>query len=256
MQDRIRGILLDLDGTVYIGNELIPGADKTIEFLRKHDIPFRFVTNTTSKPRSEVSSKLASLGISVPVEDIFTAPAIAASYLKAKGISRCFFLLRPSLMGDLPEVQAVDENPQAVLVGDLGDDFTYNKLNRAFRFIEEGAAFITMAKNRYFRKPDGLYLDVGAFVAALEYASRTEARCIGKPSHTFFQIAADSMDLPLSQIAMIGDDIESDVFGAQDVGLFGIQVQTGKFNREFLTHSEKKPDQILPSLADLPQWLS
>ncbi len=249
---KIKGYLLDLDGTVYTSDELIPGADHAIAELQSRNIPFRFVTNTTSKPRKRVVEKLGDLGIDVPSEHIFTAPAVAADYLTSRKITRCYFLLRPSLLADMPEVVADDEDPEAVLVGDLGDDFTYNKLNRAFRFVLDGATFISLAQNRYFKKPEGLFMDVGAFVAALEYATGQSAECIGKPSKTFFEIAALSMNLDLEEVAMIGDDPESDVLGAQKHGLTGVQVRTGKFDPEWLERLERKPDHVIDSIAELP----
>lgn len=251
MNDAIAGYLFDLDGTVHIGEDPVPGAVETLHALQERGTPFRFVTNTTSKPRRRIQRKLAAMGLDIPAEHIFTAPAAAADHLAAEGITYCYFLLRPALLADLPEVLAVDEAPQAVLIGDLGDDFTYNKLNRAFRFIQEGARFITLARNRYYKRSEGLFLDVGAFVAALEFATGITAECIGKPSKTFFDIACASMDLPPSRVAMVGDDLESDVLGSMAHGLTGIQVETGKFDRSQLDASGRQPDRVIPSIAAL-----
>jgi HAD superfamily hydrolase (TIGR01458 family) len=246
-----QGYLFDLDGTIYTGNQLIPGAAETIARLEKSGIPFRFVTNTTSKPRSVIVKKLESLGINVPAGHIFTAPAIAAGYLQSENISDCYVLVQPSLLVDLPAVQHTDEKPQAVLVGDMGDDFTYNKINRAFRFLMEGSRFISLANNRFFKKSDGLYIDVGAFVAALEFATQSKAECIGKPSLTFFKTAADDMGIDLKDLTMIGDDLESDVLGAQAHGLTGILVRTGKFKSSTLDQAKTQPNRIIDSVADL-----
>lgn len=253
----IRGVLFDLDGTVYEGDRAIPGAVDTLAELRARGLPYCFVTNTTSKPRSAVVERLRQAGIAATPEQIFTAPAVARDWLLEKQLTRCYFLLRAPLLADLEGIEAVDEAPQAVVVGDMGDDFTYNKLNRAFRFLlDEKCAFITLAVNRFFKGSDGLNLDVGAFVAALEYATHRRAELIGKPSPAFYQVACTSLGAEPSKVVMIGDDLESDALGAQACGLKGVLVRTGKFRAEQVERSESKPDAVLDSVADLPRLLS
>jgi HAD superfamily hydrolase (TIGR01458 family) len=248
----IRGFLFDLDGTVYEGSQAIPGAKETLDELRRRKVPYCFVTNTTSKPRSNIVERLHVAGISASPEQIFTAPAVARDWLLGKELKRCYFLLRAPLLADLDEVEAVDESPDAVVVGDMGDDFTYNKLNRAFRFLlDPKCAFVTLAKNRYFKGPEGLHMDVGAFVSALEYATGRQAELIGKPAPAFYQIACQGLELEAGEVAMVGDDLESDVIGAQAAGLKGILVRTGKFRQDHLDQSSEKPDLILDSIADL-----
>ncbi len=172
LPERISGFLIDLDGMIVEGGELIPGALEALNTLIQRGMPFRIVTNTTSKPRSAILAKMHTLGIDLAREQLITAPIIGRDYLQREGITRCFPLLKTSLLEDLGTVKFVDDSPQAVLVGDIGEELTYDALNRAFRFLLDGAAFITLARNRYFRGVDGLCLDVGAFVTALEFATR------------------------------------------------------------------------------------
>jgi len=247
----IRGVLFDLDGTIYQGNELIEGAAATLDWLRQQEFPFCFVTNTTSKPRQVVVEKLGRLGIDVPVDSIFTAPAVAYRYLLEHDLRRCYFLLKPTLLADFKGIETVDENPQAVVIGDLGDEFAYNNLNRAFRFLLDGARFITLARNRYFHADDGLSLDVGPFVAALEYATRREALLLGKPADTFFHTAVESLEIQPGEALMVGDDVESDVLGAQAVGLHGVAVKTGKYRADLMPEDVES----IESIGDLPRWL-
>jgi len=247
----IRGVLFDLDGTIYQGNELIEGASATLEWLRKAEIPFCFVTNTTSKPRQVVVDKLGRLGVDVPVDSIFTAPAVAHRYLLEHDLRRCYFLLKPTLLADFQGIETVDEDPQAVVIGDLGDEFSYNNLNRAFRFLLDGARFITLARNRYFHGKDGLSLDVGPFAAALEYATQQEAILIGKPAETFFHTAVESLGITPGETLMVGDDVESDVLGAQAVGLHGLAVKTGKYRADLMPEGVE----AIEGVRDLPQWL-
>jgi HAD superfamily hydrolase (TIGR01458 family) len=140
-------------------------------------------------------------------------------------------------------------------VGDIGNDLTYGILNRAFRFLLDGAAFITLARNRYFRGMDGLCLDVGSFVAALEYATQREAVLIGKPAREFFLLACHSMGVPSEATVVIGDDLEADIGGAKAAGSTGVLVRTGKFRPGQIGKSDISPDAILDSLADLPDLL-
>src|SRR5690606_19090550 len=121
-----------------------------------------------------------------------------------------------------------------VVIGDLGEGWSFSRLNAAFRQVLGGATLLALQKNRYWRTGDGLSLDAGPFVAALEYATGVEAVVVGKPSEDFFRLAAASMALPPDRITVIGDDLESDVGGAQAAGMRGILVRTGKFREESL----------------------
>jgi HAD superfamily hydrolase (TIGR01458 family) len=252
---RVGGFLIDLDGTVIEGGELIPGAVEALMTLVRKNIPYRIVTNTTSKPRSAILAKMSALGLELHPEQVITAPIIGRDYLRRQGITRCFPLLKPSLLEDLTAIQFVESSPQAVLVGDIGDDLSYDALNHAFRFLLDGAAFITLARNRYFRGPDGLCLDVGSIVAALEYATQREAVLIGKPARDFFLLACESMRVPCETAIVIGDDLEADVGGAKTAGCTGVLVQTGKFRPDQVEKSKISPDAVLGSLACLPSWM-
>jgi HAD superfamily hydrolase (TIGR01458 family) len=255
LPERAGGFLIDLDGTVIEGGKLIPGAAEALMTLVRKEIPYRIVTNTTSKPRSAILTKMNALGLELQPEQVITAPIIARDYLRRHGITRCFPLLKPSLLEDLTAIEFVESSPQAVLVGDIGDDLSYHALNRAFRFLLEGAAFITLARNRYFRGTDGLCLDVGSIVAALEYATQREAVLIGKPARDFFLLACESMSVRSEATVVIGDDLEADVGGAKAAGCTGVLVQTGKFRPDQIEKSKISPDAILGSLAYLPRWL-
>jgi HAD superfamily hydrolase (TIGR01458 family) len=255
LPERAGGFLIDLDGTVIEGGKLIPGAAEALMTLVRKEIPYRIVTNTTSKPRSAILTKMNALGLELQPEQVITAPIIGRDYLLRQGITRCFPLLKRSLLEDLAAIEFVESSPQAVLVGDVGGDLSYEALNRAFRFLLDGAAFITLARNRYFRGTDGLCLDVGSIVAALEYATQREALLIGKPARDFFLLACESMGVPCERAVVVGDDLEADVGGAKAAGCTGILVQTGKFRPDQMEKSKICPDAILSSLACLPSWV-
>ncbi len=251
-----RGFLIDLDGTVTEAHSLVPGVLEALAFLRARNVPYRLVTNTTSKPRSAILTKMRGLGLDIPPEAIVTAPVIGCAYLLQRGLTRCFPLLRDSLREDFGSIEFVERSPQVVLVGDLGDELSYRALNRGFRFLlDKQVAFVTLARNRYFRGSDGLCLDVGATVAALEYGVKRTAVLIGKPAREFFLFACESMGVAPEETIVIGDDLEADVGGALAAGCGGVLVRTGKFRPEQLEDSDIRPDRVLDSLACLPELL-
>jgi HAD superfamily hydrolase (TIGR01458 family) len=245
---RVRGLLVDLDGTLYIGREPVRGAREALERLVSSGISIRYVTNTTRKPRREVREHLLSLGFEVREADIFTPAAAAAGLI---GGGSCFPLVDESLLEDLGDIALVGENAEYVLVGDLGEGFTYARLNAAFRCLVDGAGLVALQKNRYWRRENGLYLDAGPFVAALEYASKKRATVVGKPEPGFFRLALEDLGLEAGEVAMVGDDAEADVRGAQEAGLGGILVRTGKYRPE----EEGNPDLVLDSFAGMPEAL-
>jgi HAD superfamily hydrolase (TIGR01458 family) len=247
----IRALLVDLEGTVYQSQRLIPGAAEALRRAEARGIPYRFVTNTTSRPRSVVARELADMGFPVVPERLFTAPRAAHARLMRLGIERCDFLVAPALLEDFPGIRDDGDAPQAVVLGDLGDALTYERLNRAFRHLLGGAEFLTLARNRYWRGADGWMLDVGAIAAALEYAAARPATLVGKPAPEFFLEALASLGVEPAEAAVVGDDLESDIGGAQAAGLKGVLVRTGKFRTDEAQRSPIRPDAVLDSLADL-----
>jgi HAD superfamily hydrolase (TIGR01458 family) len=254
---QVRGLLIDLDGTVMEAQSVLRGVPQALALLRVRNVPYRLVTNTTSKPRSAILIKMRNLGLDLSPDAIITAPLIGREYLLQRGLTRCYPLLKDSLREDLQGIDFVERSPQAVLVGDLGDELSYGALNRGFRFLlDEKVAFITLARNRYFRGNDGLCLDVGATVAALEYAAARRAVLIGKPAREFFLVACQSMGIAPEDAIVIGDDLEADIGGALAAGCGGVLVRTGKFRPEQLENPAVRPDRVLDSLADLLDLLS
>jgi phospholysine phosphohistidine inorganic pyrophosphate phosphatase len=240
----IRGVLLDLDGTLYVGRKAVEGAREAVASLRASGLAVRYVTNTTRKPRAWVCGRLRSRGFEAGEAEIFT-PAVAA--VARIGGGTCFALVNDSLMGDLAGLALTDDRPDYVLVGDLGEDFGYGRLNAAFRHLMDGAQLLALQKNRYWQTEAGLALDAGPFVAALEFASGKTASVFGKPERDFFRLALEDMGLEAGQVAMVGDDAEADVVGARRAGLMGIQVRTGKWRAD-----AAGADLVIDSVADLP----
>ncbi len=251
----IAALLVDLEGTVYEDGRIVPGAPEALAAAAARGVPHAFVTNTTGRPRAAVARELSRMGLDVPVESIFTAPVAALAYLRSRAYTRCHLLVRPALHEDFPGILLDEEAPQAVVLGDMGEETTFARLNLGFRNVLAGAELVTLARNRYWRAKDGLVLDVGAFAAALEYATGRSAHLVGKPSPEFFTAALSSLGAAPERTAVVGDDLESDVAGAQAAGMRGVLVRTGKFRASDLEASSIRPDAVLDSLADLPRLL-
>ena len=260
MADRpsnIRGLLIDLDGVLYVGGDVIPGAKEALDALKRMGIQRRFVTNTTTRTAAAVVDKLGKLGFDVQADEVFSAVTATKQFLRSRGQGRptIHAVVRDSVMPEFAEFPKDSESPEFVLIGDIGAAWSYPLMNTIFRQLEQGAELVAMHKNRFFQTDEGLSMDIGGFVDGLEFVSGKTAHIVGKPSPEFFQLGIDSMALPIDQVAMIGDDLESDVGGGQAAGLKGILVKTGKFRAAQLEQSSVKPDSILESIADLPAWL-
>lgn len=251
----IRGLVVDLDGTLYVGDEVLPGVKTALEALREAGMPMRFLTNTTSKPRSEIVARLDRMELGIAADEIFTAPRVAASILRQRGVKRAHFLLKAPVIADMEGIEPVEAGAEAVVIGDIGDELSPQRLNRAFRLLLDGAAFYALAENRMYRRADGMRLDVGAFVRALEYGSRRQATLLGKPAPAFFKTAVEALELWPEEVASIGDDLEGDVGGGQGAGLRGVLVRTGKFRAEDLRTASIMPDVVIDSFADVPAAL-
>ena len=246
---RIKGLLLDLDGTLYVGEEPVPGAREAVQRLKAAGLALRYVTNTTRMPRRAVVERLRALGFEATEDKVFTPARAAARLMRNK---RCLALVDGSLLEDLKCITLTEESPDFVLVGDLGEGFTYARLDAAFKCLMNGAKLVALQKNRYWRTPGGLSLDAGPFVAALEFATGEQAAVVGKPEEAFFRSALEDLRLEAGEVAMVGDDVEADVAGAKRAGLLGIQVRTGKWGSDA---EERQADLVLDSVAGLPTEL-
>jgi len=252
---RASGVLLDLDGTVYESGHAIRGAADALERLRAAGLSLRFVTNTTRLPRSALAERLHGFGVRAEANELFTAPLAAAASLAEQGIQRVALFLPEPTWNEFAAFTITSERPDAVVVGDLGEAWTFERLNQAFRLVLEGAKLVALQKNRFWKVDQELVLDAGPFVAAIEYAAGAQAQVIGKPSPEFFQAAARSMDLAPAGVVMVGDDIEADVRGAQQAGCRGALVRTGKYRPGDEARTGRTPDAVLESVSDLPGWL-
>lgn len=248
----IKGLLLDLDGVLYVDGEPIPGAARAVTTLRERGLPLRFITNTSTQPPEALQHKLAGFGIAVTADEIFSAVSATVQYLQALGTPALHLVMQDAVKPAFAGFPLDSREPDFVVLADIGEAWSYALLNRIFNLLMHGARLICLHRNKYWQTGDGLHIDIGAFVAGLEYVSGAQALVMGKPSPEFFRQALASLALPAAQVAVVGDDIEVDIGGGQAVGLAGILVKTGKYREALVRQSGIRPWQTLASVAQLP----
>ncbi len=276
MIDGLAGVLLDVDGTLLSEEGAIPGAGDVVARLRHRGFPFRILTNITRRSRRSVVERLAVHGVDVEVDEVLTAVCAAADWMRQRGVRRVAPFVRPGALEDLAGFELVGgtartggeaplppaDPPDAVLVGDIGDAWSHALLNEAFRYVMDGARLVVPQLGRYWLGPTGLEIDAGAYAAALEYATGVRPSVCGKPNPEFFSAAVASLfgspdgsseaaTRDRRPVAMVGDDLWADVQGAQQAGLQGWLVRTGKYHAGALASSGIRPDRVLDSVADL-----
>ncbi len=251
---RIRALMLDIDGVLLEDGEPIPGAAESVRALLGLGLEIRFVTNTTAMTRRRLLERLERLGFPVTGDRLFTVAALARRLFDRAGKSRYRLLGPPELVEDLGQGHVALDDPSSpdwVVMGLHIPAFQHETLNIGLRDLLNGATLVALHANRVWRTRRGMEVGLGAYVRALEYAARTEAVVMGKPSRAFFEEVLHDLALPPDQVAMVGDDSESDVGGAQAAGIHGIQVRTGKFSPRSLALAGVTPDLTVDDINDL-----
>ena len=254
----MKAILFDLDGVLYVGDKPIAGAAQTVDWCRQNAIPHLFVTNTTSKPRAAIAAKLSALGITVTEQEILTPPVATVQWLQENRLQRIGLFVSDITALEFRDFMVISDEQQevdAVIVGDMGEGWDFVNLNRAFRLLMQPQSphLIALGMTRYWRAEDGLRLDAGAYVSALQYAVGRAPVVLGKPASAFYQAALHQLGVRAEEAVMIGDDIKGDIDGAQRAGMQAILVHTGKFRETDLDHGIQ-PWAMIDSVADLPVW--
>lgn len=257
----MKAVLFDLDGVIYQGNKQIDGSSEVISWVQQQNIPHLFLTNTSSRPRIELVSKLKSLNIVTTADKILTPAIVASNWLKQhySGKKVALFVAEATQQ-DFNEIALASETDSdicAVIIGDLAEAWNYNSLNSAFRMLMHPGKpeLLALGMTRYWQADDGLRLDVAPFVSALSCASGTKAKVMGKPDAAYFQAALNMLGYAAHQCVMLGDDIRSDIDAAQQAGIKGILVKTGKYRPEDLKLGIDCYA-ILDSISEFPEWWS
>jgi HAD superfamily hydrolase (TIGR01458 family) len=235
-----KAVLIDLAGVLHTGDDALPGAVRALDRLRASGMPLRFLTNTTRTPSNILFAKLQRMGFTLAASEIQTAALAARTLVRSRGL-RPLWLVHPDIAVEMGES---DANPDIVVLGDMGDHLTYPILNHAFRLLMQGLPLMAMARNRYFMEPDGLSLDMGAFVTGLEYSAGINAEITGKPAPAFFNAALAELGIAPAEAVLIGDDLSDDIGGAQAAGIPGILVRTGKYRAGDDANPDIRPAEV------------
>lgn len=230
IQKNVKGVLSDIDGTLFFKGVPIPGAIETVLKLKKKK-KMLFLTNTDSKTPDSVHKKLINFGFSIQKNEIFT-PIIAIKNFLKKNINKKIFLVTSKeIEEEFKEFNIVSnkEIPDYVIISDFTDNWDINRLNIAFKYLLRGAKLIGTQGNRYCLNDKGEpVIDTGSFVIMLAHAANVKFKIFGKPSKEFFNQALEKINLKAKECIVIGDDIESDIKGAANAGIKAVLVKTGK----------------------------
>ena len=251
----IKAFLFDLDGVFYLDNKLLPGANETLEWLQAQKFPYRFITNNTTLPRKKLMEKLNRLGLRVKENELVSANYAGVLYLKKEGFNRCRLVLRKEAQADFSDFDTTTNPPEAIVIGDIGATWDYPLLNGLMNQVLGGAKLVALHKGRYFQTENGLTLDSGAFVAALEHATETKALVVGKPQSAFFELATQELQCQAHEIAMVGDDLINDIGGAQKMKYQTFLAKTGKFRPTHYQKSETRPDHLIDNIGKLKEYI-
>jgi HAD superfamily hydrolase (TIGR01458 family) len=266
-----RALLLDLDGVIVVAGEPVPGAPEAIARLERRGFPYRIVTNTSAVSRATLARWSVRIGAPIPAERFESALSASAAwtarafpgqplYVLASPDARTEFAGQHLLTHE--EAGRPGATVAAVVIGDSPEEAIFDNLNRAFRLVRAGAVLVGMHRNPWWLTPEGPTLDSGAFVAGLEFAAEVRARIVGKPAPSFFSVAVADLrrvagrDLARRDIAMVGDDVRTDIRAAQRAGLRGIFVLSGKHGPADIETATaerggRRPDAVAPSLAEV-----
>ena len=246
---KIKPLLIDLDGVLKIGESPAPDIQEFFEFISENKIPACILSNSTLRTGEMVKEFFASnkIQISIPAITAFdsTVSYVKKNYKKAKVYCRDYLLHHFDELND-------DDNPEAIVIGDIEDKWNYQIINEIFKKVFNGAELIAMHKNKFWYPNDELMIDAGAFVNAIEFATGKEATLIGKPSPLYFKTALEELDSKIENgFYMIGDDAENDVHAARELGGTGILIYTGKTKFPLEGRFKIKPDYEVDSLREV-----
>ena len=254
--NNIKGLLIDLEGVLYVGDKIVEGSIETVNYLN-NIYKIKYLTNTTTTSRNSIFEKLNKMGLQLEIDDIFSPSIAVNDYLHKNKIKRIYLFANKNLELDFKNFIQDDKNPEAVILGDVYKNFNWEALNKVFGLIiNNEAMLIALHKNKYCKRNGKITLDLGPFVHALEYAASIQSVIIGKPDKKFFNLAIDSLNLKKNEIAMVGDDILSDIAGAKNNGLISVQVKTGKYQPQDEGKEFIQPDIRIDSIASLPSVIN
>ena len=256
---KISSFLIDIDGTLYDGEELISGGLEAIADLRRRGLPFLLVTNTTRMPKIEIMGRLDRLGYRIDEAEVLPVPQAAVSYIQArKPNARCFMIADPNITEQFRAAGLEvfhDEQPADFVVVSYFQWIDFGQIDIACQLIKGGAEAVSLHRDVSYPEGGRFYVSLGPVVASLELVTGKPVTIIGKPSARFFGLSLEHAGFEKAETVMIGDNYDGDVRGAIKAGLRAIQVKTGSYNPKLIEEADTPPTWTLSSIADLPRWL-
>jgi HAD superfamily hydrolase (TIGR01457 family) len=259
--ERIKLLIFDLDGVIYRGNTLLPGAKETIQELRNRGKYIAFLTNNSTQTRYQYKKKLSRLGIKTNISEIFTSAWGTARFLKNKGARKAFVIGEEGLKKELRwagiEVTFLPQNDVDFVVVGLDRRFNYKKLCNAFEAVKKGAKFIATNMDYTFPLEDKIVPGGGAIVASLRWALNMEPVIIGKPSLFLLELIINHYGVNKEQSVIVGDRLDTDIEMGKRAGMKTVLVLTGITSREEVESYPIKPDEVIEKLDYLREieWL-
>lgn len=247
--DGFKGLLVDIDGTIYFKGQLIDGAVAFLQELKQMGVVIRYLTNTTGLSPMEIVARLNNYGLSVEYDELFNPIKVAQAYFEKHDALSYYVMAEDKIKAEFQGGQWDENAPDCVVLGDLAAVCDYDEINRVFNFISNGSRLMTTSYSPYYYASTGeKRIDTGAFARMFEASLQVKAEIIGKPSRLFYQMAIESTALATEECIMIGDDVDKDILGAKQCGLYSVLVQTGKYDEDYVQASGIVPDGIISSL--------
>lgn len=249
------GFLLDMDGVIYRGKELIEGSREFLLKLKKHNIPYLFLTNNSQRTRRDMALKLNRLGIEAKREDIFTCAMATARYLAERSPqSTAYVIGENGLAAALHQngITVVDDDADFVVIGE-GRTMNFENLEKAVRLVHAGASIIATNLDTTCPTDQGIRPGTGALVAMLEAATGKKAFSLGKPSPIMMRMARKQLNLRTDETIMVGDTMYTDILGAVEMGYRSVLVLSGHTQGSDINHYAYRPDLVSPCLNAIPE---
>lgn len=254
---KIKGLLIDIDGTLYFKGSPIPDAIKTVSKLKNADIKLLFLTNTDSKTPKTVLKTLQLYGFNIKMEEIFTPIIALREFLSKYPGKKSYFVTTEEVLKEFEEFSQVrgSEIPEFVIIGDFHDNWDVKRLNIAFQYILKGAKLLGTQGNKFYLDKKGEpVIDTGSFVQMIANAANVLPKIFGKPSKDYFLQALNKLHLTPNEILVVGDDLESDIQGAINSDLKGVLVKTGKGQFYDFKTSKIEPFMVIDSFSSISSF--
>jgi HAD superfamily hydrolase (TIGR01450 family) len=266
----VGGVLFDIDGVLVTSWQAIPGAAEALRVLADNQIARTYLTNTTTRTRSQIAGLLTDAGMDVTADEVITAAVLTADYVRERYPgARCFLVNSGQIGEDMPGVDlvyvgdvgdAVPETPDVVLLGGAGPEYNHVTLSRVYDWMAQGVPVVAMHRSTSWNTTEGLRIDTGMYLIGMEETSGRKATAVGKPAPEGFLASARRLGVDPEEMYMVGDDLNNDVLAAQVVGMTGVLVRTGKFRQDTLDRwaadeFAMQPNHVIDSVADLPTLL-